>query len=570
MDRQAAETFLNHLDPDAIEFTFQTFTVSDQKKQTYGKDTRGRIIDPLARVLHGSLEEHYATLVELSRAGAGIFVTINKTTLSGRRNANNISAVRAYFAECDSVPADDIKAGIALLGLLPHIVTRSSRGKYHLYWCISGAPLAGFRETQKKLILLFGSDPQVHDLPRVMRIPGFPHQKDGSRGEIVQLVETIVADNYSEVQFQTALASALQQSQKKKIDRVISNLGSPPPDWTQGYPEGHRNNECARRAGFCFARGMTLEEALEKCLQWNRECNSPPLSDDEVAATVASIARTHSAKTGQNGFGTQAESNNANANSAPGGSPPHLPRILVVGGGLSNEASAGEDAILKAGWPIYQRGSMLVRPVVQVVDATCGRRTEVAQLAPIDLPYLKDVLCQSAEWYRWDARQKKHVRIDPPGDIAQTILHRSGQWKFPGVVGLITTQTLRPDGSLLAEPGFDPVTRLILAAPPPIPSISDQPRRDDALAAVKLLEGLLKEFPFADKASLSVALSCLITPVVRAAFPVAPMHVACAPTAGTGKSFLFDIAAAIAIGHRCPVMAAGRNEEETEKRLGPR
>jgi hypothetical protein len=149
MDRQAAETFLNHLDPDAIEFTFQTFTDSDQKKQTYGKDTRGRIIDPLARVLHGSLEEHYATLVELSRAGAGIFVTINKTTLSGRRNANNISAVRAYFAECDSVPADDIKAGIALLGLLPHIVTRSSPGKYHLYWCISGAPLAGFRETQK-------------------------------------------------------------------------------------------------------------------------------------------------------------------------------------------------------------------------------------------------------------------------------------------------------------------------------------------------------------------------------------------------------------------------------------
>ena len=46
------------------------------------------------------------------------------------------------------------------------------------------------------------------------------------------------------------------------------------------------------------------------------------------------------------------------------------------------------------------------------------------------------------------------------------------------------------------------------------------------------------------------------------------MHVACAPAAGTGKSFLFDIAAAIAIGHPCPVMAAGRNEEETEKRLG--
>ena len=339
MDRQAAETFLNHLDPDAVAFTFQSFTDSNQKKQTYGKDPRGRIIDPLARVLHGSLEEHHATLVELSRAGGGIFVTVNKTTLSGRRSANNISQVRAYFVDCDGVPEDDIKAGMALLGLPPHIVTRSSPGKYHLYWCVIDAPLNGFRETQKQLILLFGSDPNVHDLPRVMRLPGFPHKKDGSNGEIVQLLETNVADNYSDVQFQTALASAIRQSQKNKIDRVISNLGPSPPDWTQGYPEGERNNECARRAGSCLARGMTEEETLEKCQQWNRKYNLPPLSDDEVAATVESIAKTHSAKTGQNGFGTQAESNNANANSAPGGSPPHLPRILVVGGGLSNEAS---------------------------------------------------------------------------------------------------------------------------------------------------------------------------------------------------------------------------------------
>ena len=49
---------------------------------------------------------------------------------------------------------------------------------------------------------------------------------------------------------------------------------------------------------------MTEEETLEKCLKWNRECNLPPLSDEEVAAAVASIARTHSRKTGQNSFGT--------------------------------------------------------------------------------------------------------------------------------------------------------------------------------------------------------------------------------------------------------------------------
>jgi putative DNA primase/helicase len=148
------------------------------------------------------------------------------------------------------------------------------------------------------------------------------------------------------------------------------------------------------------------------------------------------------------------------------------------------------------------------------------------------------------------------------------ILHRYGEWHFPSVVGVITIPTMRFDGSLITTPGYDPETRLILIDPPPMPPIPAVPSRDEALAALALLEGLLEEFPFADEASRSVALSVLITPVVRAAFPVAPMHVISAPEAGSGKSYLVDIAAAIAIGQPCPVLAAGRTEEETEKRLG--
>jgi putative DNA primase/helicase len=46
------------------------------------------------------------------------------------------------------------------------------------------------------------------------------------------------------------------------------------------------------------------------------------------------------------------------------------------------------------------------------------------------------------------------------------------------------------------------------------------------------------------------------------------MHVNRAPVAGSGKSYLADIAAAIATGRPCPVISAGADEEETEKRLG--
>jgi putative DNA primase/helicase len=82
------------------------------------------------------------------------------------------------------------------------------------------------------------------------------------------------------------------------------------------------------------------------------------------------------------------------------------------------------------------------------------------------------------------------------------------------------------------------------------------------------LELLLDEFPFVTDADRSVGLSALMTPVVRGAMPVAPLHAVTTPEAGTGKSYLIDIASAIATGERAPVIAAGRTEEETEKRLG--
>ena len=158
--------------------------------------------------------------------------------------------------------------------------------------------------------------------------------------------------------------------------------------------------------------------------------------------------------------------------------------------------------------------------------------------------------------------------VDPPRDVAGTILARAGEWKFPSVAGIITAQTMRPDGTILHQPGYDPTTRLLLVNPPQMKPIPDEPSEDEARAALELLESLLAEFPLVDDVAKSVALSTLITPVVRGAFPSAPMHIADAPVAGSGKSYLFDTAAVIAIGQPMPVIAAGCNEEELEKRLG--
>jgi hypothetical protein len=242
--------------------------------------------------------------------------------------------------------------------------------------------------------------------------------------------------------------------------------------------------------------------------------------------------------------------------------------IQIKDGDLHLLATKTEQLLIAAGVPLYQRGDTLVRPIVETVDATRGRTTKVAQLRILDVVYLRDLMGRHVCWGKYNERKKKSLKTNPPLEIAATVLARVGDWSFPAIAGVISTPTMSPDGSLLTEQGYDPATRLLLVEPPPLPAIPDRPTKQEALDALKLLEDLLKGFPFVDEVGRAVSLSAIITPVVRGAFSVTPMHASRAPTPGSGKSFLWDVGAAISSGQPMPVMSAGANTEETEKRLG--
>jgi putative DNA primase/helicase len=244
-----------------------------------------------------------------------------------------------------------------------------------------------------------------------------------------------------------------------------------------------------------------------------------------------------------------------------------LPVIQLEAGELHNIATAAETALIAAGTPFFVRGERLVRPVTDDLPASHGRRTKVARLSDVTEAVMIDRLSRCALWIKFDARARKCVPADPTPKVAATVLARDGEWRFRKLTGVITTPTLRPDGTILSEPGYDEATRLLLLDPPPMPAIPPRPTKQDATKALQLLDHLLDEFPFVDDASRSVALSALITPVVRGAVSVTPMHATTAPVPGSGKSYIIDLASAINSGERAPVLTAGRNEEETEKRL---
>ncbi len=157
-----ARGFLQRLDPDAQFFTIQTF---DDTKEKRG---------PLATIVHVNPNSNSAlfSLTGLNERGAGIFFCVNETDGKGRQ-AQNIVRVRAVFVDLDGAPL----TAVLQAGLDPHFIVKTSPGRYHCYWLVKDCPLEQFRPVQMALARRFGGDATVIDLPRVLRLPGFLHQK---------------------------------------------------------------------------------------------------------------------------------------------------------------------------------------------------------------------------------------------------------------------------------------------------------------------------------------------------------------------------------------------------------
>ena len=159
-DRTQTELYLSLLDGKDTPYTFQVFD-----------DNKDRSDRSMARVIEGTLNENWKLLTDLNDQGAGIFITVNRG--KGGRKRENIKSVRSIFIE------DDTKAGVARpdLPIRPSFIVNSSDGNYHHYFKVDDMPLSLFEPTQNRLIADYHSDKAVKDLSRVLRLPGFFHQK---------------------------------------------------------------------------------------------------------------------------------------------------------------------------------------------------------------------------------------------------------------------------------------------------------------------------------------------------------------------------------------------------------
>lgn len=245
------------------------------------------------------------------------------------------------------------------------------------------------------------------------------------------------------------------------------------------------------------------------------------------------------------------------------------PLIRIRAGQMPETIDEAEEALLGSGLGFYQRGSIVVRPAMVPVAISGGRQIDAPRLVHVKAHHMAEAFTKAAHWERFDMRAGEWIPTDCSQRLAETYLAREGQWRLPVLTGIINAPTLRDDGSILDQPGYDAQTGLLFDPQGErFPLLPREPDRATALRALGFLRDLIDSFPFVTPADRSVALSAILTTLIRRSLPTAPLHGFNAPTAGTGKSMLVDLASIIATSRPAPVIAQGKSEEEMEKRLG--
>ena len=152
--------------------------------------------------------------------------------------------------------------------------------------------------------------------------------------------------------------------------------------------------------------------------------------------------------------------------------------IQLVEGDYHIAADEAEEALLFADWSdIFQRGGMLVRPVLEQLAAADDRATTAWRLTEVRLPYLLEMLERTATFTVYDRRSKAWIPRNCPYYLGNMLLARRGLWRAPVVLGIVHTPQFRLDGSLAMAPGYDPDTRLLFKPDgevfPPVPDRPD-------------------------------------------------------------------------------------------------
>lgn len=135
--------------------------------------------DGKPRNFKGTLQDLWDELYNANTEGYGVFIAVNNVRVGAKtRKAEDIETITAFFVDIDK-ESDNLPN----FHLEPSLIVESSPKKYHIYWILK-EPIKmdadEYKKYQKRLIARYkadGADVHVCDITRVLRVPGFLHNK---------------------------------------------------------------------------------------------------------------------------------------------------------------------------------------------------------------------------------------------------------------------------------------------------------------------------------------------------------------------------------------------------------
>ena len=243
--------------------SFQTFCDKGRNKK-------------LIKQLHGTIDEHIDELSKLNQQGAGVYFTVNETNLQGR-TTKHITKVRAVFCDFDGTPLPKS------FEINPQLIVNTSPNKYHTYWLVSDMPKESFRLYQQALANKFNSDPVIIDLPRIMRVAGFYHNK------VKPYPVKIIYSEYSSPYKMSEIREGLNLIKpEKKIFKEYTKTHKEFTGTIQGTGQGNRHQKLVSMLIAMRKRGVSYEKARDEALDFGRMCN-PPESPNEIVFQLNDI-----------------------------------------------------------------------------------------------------------------------------------------------------------------------------------------------------------------------------------------------------------------------------------------
>jgi putative DNA primase/helicase len=181
-------------------------------------------------------------------------------------------------------------------------------------------------------------------------------------------------------------------------------------------------------------------------------------------------------------------------------------------------------------------------------------------------------LARAAQWVKTKTVGQQTVEADakPPMDVVKDLLATPNP-PLPILNRITQVPVFAANGKLQTTVGYHPAAKIYYspAAGLIVPAVPMSPTAQDVENARNLIVNeLFCDFPFLRDADRAHAVALFLLPFARDLIDGAtPMHLIEAPTAGSGKGLLADVALRPAVGQHIGILTQAHDGDEWRKRL---